>query len=433
MARITATLSRRIDARVKAEILLRFVGGRDHIYRLHSRLSVAPGRWKDGAVVIPRLETQEQRELRALRGKLDGLTAYLLDEFEGAAGGDVTKEWMQGRVDAWHRPERERGRDFYELFEEFRRSRDISKERDNRYGVTIRAVRRFQEWSGREITVEGLDAETLDALRTFLEEEYIIAGQRRWRTLYQEEGRRPERRSRNVVVDYMKVLRTFYNWLNRTGETEARPFRTFDIGTAVYGTPYYISIEERERIYRTELGPALAAQRDVFVFQCLTGCRVGDLVGLRQEDVVDGVLVYVPRKTIKEKGRTVRVPLTATAREIVERYAGECGGRLLPFISPQKYNQAIKRIFTAAGITRPVSVLDPVTRTEVKLPLNRIASSHLARRTFVGNLYKRVKDQNIIGSMSGHEEGSAAFARYRDIDDELKAGIVEMLESGQEG
>ena len=52
----------------------------------------------------------------------------------------------------------------------------------------------------------------------------------------------------------------------------------------------------------------------------------------------------------------------------------------------------------------------------------------MARRTFVGNLYKQVKDPNLIGKLSGHAEGSKAFARYRDIDKEMKTELVKMLE-----
>ena len=52
----------------------------------------------------------------------------------------------------------------------------------------------------------------------------------------------------------------------------------------------------------------------------------------------------------------------------------------------------------------------------------------MARRAFVGNLYKQVKDPNLVGALSGHKEGSRAFARYRDIDDEMKNELVKMLE-----
>ena len=74
-----------------------------------------------------------------------------------------------------------------------------------------------------------------------------------------------------------------------------------------------------------------------------------------------------------------------------------------------------------------VSVIDVKTNEEVKLPVNEIASSHLARRTFIGNLYKKVKDPDLIGLMSGHVEGSRAFARYRAIDDEMKIELVNLI------
>jgi hypothetical protein len=57
-----------------------------------------------------------------------------------------------------------------------------------------------------------------------------------------------------------------------------------------------------------------------------------------------------------------------------------------------------------------------------------VASSHIARRTFIGNLYKKVKDPALIGALSGHREGSTAFARYRAIDEDIKVELVRLLE-----
>ena len=430
MAKITPYLSTRVDARGKSEILLRFVGGRDHIYRLHSHLSVAPSRWKEGAVVIPRLETEEQKELKALRSSLEGLTAHLLDTFEGLHPGDRTKARMQEAVDEYHHPDRPAGLDFFGLFAEFQATKDVSPSRRKRYGVIVRSLERFEKFKGKPITLEVVDAQLLQEYRDFLTNEYVIARRKRWRGLYQTGERPPEPRSHNAVVDFLKVVRAFFRWLDRQGITAVDPFKTFEIGAEAYGTPYYISVEERERLYRTNLRrhPALAVQRDIFVFQCLVGCRVGDLTRLRRGDVVDGVLEYIPAKTKKDNPRTVRVPLSPTAREIVERYSDLPGDKLLPFISPQKYNEAIKRFFLAARLTRPVTVLDPVSQQEVKRPLNEVASSHLARRTFVGNLYRVVRDPAIVGAMSAHGEGSRAFARYRTIDDSIKTEIIKELE-----
>ena len=136
---------------------------------------------------------------------------------------------------------------------------------------------------------------------------------------------------------------------------------------------------------------------------------------------------------------TVRVPLNSIAKEILERYKDLPGDDLLPLISQQKYNVAIKKMFFEAGLTRPVVVYNPTTSEQEIRPLNEVASSHLASHCFVGNLYKQVKDPNLVGALSGHKEGSRAFARYRvtdgvaeanakEIDEDMKRDLVSMLE-----
>lgn len=75
-----------------------------------------------------------------------------------------------------------------------------------------------------------------------------------------------------------------------------------------------------------------------------------------------------------------------------------------------------------------VTVINPLTGDEEKKPIYEVASSHMARRTFVGNIYKQVKDPNLVCKLSGHKEGSKAFARYRDIDDDMAKELVSILE-----
>ena len=116
------------------------------------------------------------------------------------------------------------------------------------------------------------------------------------------------------------------------------------------------------------------------------------------------------------------------AREIVDKYFNILEGDLLPFSSPQKYNDSIKIILERCGITRRVTILDPLTRTEKKVPINEVATSHIARRTFIGNIYKKVKDPNLVASLTGHSEGSKAFCRYREIDTEMKRELVGLLD-----
>lgn len=237
-------------------------------------------------------------------------------------------------------------------------------------------------------------------------------------------------RGDNTISKYQKRLKAFFNWLCAEGIIQNNPFIGVKVKAQKYGTPYYITIAEREAIYQHDFSnnKPLERQRDIFVFQCLIGCRVGDLLRMRLSNVVGDSIQYIPHKTMKEKPQTITVPLHPIAKKILAKYkTGDDDSPLLPFISAQKYNEAIKDIFRVCGITRMVTILNPKTGEPQQVPINEVASSHLARRTFVGNLYKQVKDPNLIGKLSGHSEGSRAFARYRDIDEEMKKELINLL------
>lgn len=104
---------------------------------------------------------------------------------------------------------------------------------------------------------------------------------------------------------------------------------------------------------------------------------------------MNGALEYIQEKTRNHNPRTVKVPLNDIAKTILERYKDYDGGTLLPFISEQKYNQAIKEAFRLAGLNRIVTVLNPLTREPEQKYLYEVATTHTARRTFIGNMYKR--------------------------------------------
>ena len=144
--------------------------------------------------------------------------------------------------------------------------------------------------------------------------------------------------------------------------------------------------------------------------------------------MIDGAIEYIPRKTKEDRPITVRVPLNETARRLIAKYRDPDHESLFPFNTEQDYNRKIKEAFRRAGLNRMVTVLDQQTRQEIQRPLYEVASSHMARRTFIGNIYKKVKDPNLVGALSGHKEGSRAFARYRTIDDDLKKEMIGFLD-----
>lgn len=432
--------------------------GREARFRLRSGLFIDPERFNDGkrgkgapgSIIYPRANQVEVEELRRLEAALVEREQFLLGLCVSTPRDELTRERLEKELSKFLRrkPIRSktkksgpRAKDFFEVFDDFLAKRRLSERRTLLYRSLKRHLRRFEAYKAAEtkraykLRLETFDEGVVSEFEAFLRNEPEIA--RKYPDIYEEylDGAAhrtvPGAKGDNTIVTTFKRLRAFFNWCNAQEISAIRPFAKYSgVKSEHYGTPYYITSVERDAIAAFDLSarPALAVQRDIFVFHCLVGCRVSDLLRLTPANVIRGAVEYIPDKTRDERPEVVRVPLHPKALELVKRYAFEVeDGRLFPFISAQKYNDAIKAIFTACGVTRMVTVLNPTTGKEEQRPINEIASSHIARRTFIGNLYKQVKDPNLVGKLSGHKEGSRAFVRYRDIDEDMKRDLINLL------
>ena len=126
--------------------------------------------------------------------------------------------------------------------------------------------------------------------------------------------------------------------------------------------------------------------------------------------------------------RTIRVPLNSISHAILDRYKNREGKSLFPFTTQQDYNEDIKEVFKRAGLDRMVTILNPTTRRQEQKKLYEVASSHMARRTFVGNLYLETKDKGLVATLSGHDPNSDAFNRYWAPNEEVRQEMMEKLE-----
>lgn len=430
------------DTDTLATVYFRLRDGKKDI-KAASELTINPNHWsaeKQG--YKDRVALVSEEEKLAFNGHVRNIVTLITQSYTEEADG----EWLNETIERYHHPQRFQTEDALSeeiklqvipLFDEFLEKHKLSEVRKKNYRVVKRGLQRYELYvrttkRGQKDFTLYIDEVTSDMLRdiwNFFENEYRYC--QLYPAIYDAipEARTPQPRGKNTLLDCFSRIRTFFYWCKDNKKTSNTPFDDFPLEECTYGTPYYITIDERNKIYHTNLNrhPQLAVQRDIFVFQCLIGCRVGDLIKMKKNSIIGGAIEYIPRKTKEGRPLTVRVPLNPTAWEIIARYKHSEGDKLLPFISEQKYNASIKRIFKAAGLKRLVTVINPTTREEEKKVLYEIASSHLARRTFVGNLYKQVKDPNLVGALSGHKEGSRAFARYREIDDEMKKELVNLL------
>ena len=467
MAKIVYKLSTREKGiSAKKEIHVRFYHGKFDV-RAKTNLYVQPEYWDADkqTVKIPntRSNTPEKQQLiiqrSTLKADLEALSNDILEAFIADGGGkkDLPSDWLSKFIDnrnfgpdtvpvqeedvpaeEKHDPQKE----FFDTFEHFVSIQKISISRIRHYNVIIRALKRFAIYSAQEVSFATLSSDLLRKFSKFLENEhkFVVEGKDGkpcikdplYKKAYKSvpECRFPKQRGQNSIVGTMSRLHTFVRWSIKRGYINRDPYDDYVIGTAIYGTPFYLTKEERNQLYQAKFpdNPGLDVQRDIFVFQCFIGCRVGDLMKMTKANVINGAIEYVPRKTKEGRPYTVRVPLSPTALEILERYKDQPDGRLLPFICEQDYNRDIKKMIKLAGIDRVVTTLNTITREEEKHPIWEVASSHMARRVLVGNLYKEVKDPNLIAKISGHVENSRAFSRYRDIDEEMAKEVILKLE-----
>ena len=465
MATVRAFIRTQKNNSEKVNVRFRLTDGRDVQLFCSSELKVDPLKWytydelltdkervahKKAKQSKPRIVSPSEKQASEVkeREKVDFYRAvndirlYLLEEYSKNKDNIQTSDWMCGIMDKYHHPEKYMElivkQTFFDVFDEFLDKHKLSEVRKKNFRVIGRALRRYELYIQQafrkdyQIDIDTFSSDDIRDLEDFLKSEHILADEEEYAKIYEviPEKRKPLPRGQNTLNDILVKLRTFFIWACKVNKTTNNPFTHFKIEECVYGTPYYITIEERNQLYNTDFSdtPELAVQRDIFVFQCLIGCRVGDFYRMTKSNVINGAIEYIARKTKDGRPVTVRVPLNGIAREILARYEQEPGERLFPFVIEQYYNESIKAAFLKAGLTRMVTVINQTTREEEKRPLNELASSHLARRCFVGNLYKKVKDPNLVGALSGHKEGSKAFARYREIDEDIKNQLVKMLE-----
>lgn len=480
MATITYKLSNKIGKDGKSQIFARVRPNRNTDFSIptnvwvslkHFEVTSSTGGNKVGDIKVPKrskLNFAEIQEAQDAKNRLQDFTNKLLkvcevipvkeinktlllkcvDLFGSMSVTDITYSNLLQRIAEAEDLSNKKG--FFDYRDAYLKENKFADSRFHSFDVLMRTLHRWQEFrkltegNGFTIELDGLTADDVQDFREYIENEYLLQEEypQLFAKLFEEyppemtpkhKTSKVSQRGENTIVKFLKFFKTYWMWLMKEKcVTNNNPFDGVRIGTAVYGVPYYLTIEERNKVAEFDLSAreALAIQRDIFVFQCLIGCRVSDLYKLTEANITNGILEYVPIKT-KDNSEQVkpRVPLNDRAKDLVEKYKGkDSQGRLFPYISTQKYNEAIKEVLKVCGIDRNVQVRNSLTGdTEVR-PIYEVASSHMARRTFVGTAYSKVQDPNLIGKMSGHVEGSRAFARYRAIDDELLKGVIDLID-----
>lgn len=194
----------------------------------------------------------------------------------------------------------------------------------------------------------------------------------------------------NGAMKHIQRLKRIVNvaiandWLDRD------PFQKFKM-TFEETDREFLSEEELVLIENVELtNTRLQKVRDAFVFSCYTGLAYSDVKGLTTDSIVKGIdgNEWVKIKRTKT-GTDSSVPLLPKAKEILKRYKDDpeanYKGTLLPVMSNQKMNDALKEIAVISGITKNLH-------------------THLARHTFATTVtLTNGVPMESVSSMLGHK------------------------------
>ena len=180
-----------------------------------------------------------------------------------------------------------------------------------------------------------------------------------------------------------------------------------------------LSIEDIKKIFNFKYkNETLEKVKDIFIFQCLTGMRFGELKKVNKRTIYNNCILLKEEKDSSKPTR--EIPLTNISNAILLKYNYE-----LPLISNQKQNDYLKEVIKLAGFTKEVEF----TKTKgveqvvfVKKMYDRI-STHTGRRSFITNMRNKGIADKTIMSITGHVDFKS-FNLYHQVDDIAKIDAV---------
>ena len=172
----------------------------------------------------------------------------------------------------------------------------------------------------------------------------------------------------NTVYKTMQYLKRVLKYCRVNGLIQHDPFDTYQLKQKETHRGYLTMTEIKRLIDYTPSTSRLKDVKNVFLFQIFSGLAYSDVLKLNNTHIETGLdgKLWIKITRTKTKQMT-QVPLLPVAESILDKYTQHIGcrkkNRLLPVISNQPFNRALKEIAVEVGIVKNLT-------------------SHLARHSF---------------------------------------------------
>lgn len=193
--------------------------------------------------------------------------------------------------------------------------------------------------------------------------------------------------SQNTRWSYHKVIKTYMNLATRDHIKFNFPYMWFSL-SQVKGNWKAIFEKEVKRLYDYYQNEKCRDNHKhilrAFLFSCMTGLRISDLKRITKQNVMDGILVFLPHKT-RKSNVIQKVPLNKMAKQLFDdAVAYSLKDQIFNNFAEQYANRTLKDIATL-------------------LEIEENLHWHVGRHTFISLYYSKTKDLVAAQEFAGHK------------------------------
>lgn len=229
-----------------------------------------------------------------------------------------------------------------------------------------------------------------------------------------------------TLVEYTTKLKTLFRLYNDSKQTivisvdSLKPLKKHTTLNDEQKQSKHLILTENEieHLYKEKLSDSKQqTAKDLYLFQCLVGCRVSDLqkIVLGNYELKEfGGITYINYQSQKTNTDTYTPLLAQTAQDLFNWVNTLIN---FPFNDASEYDKQLKKAFKSLNYTELVPVTDDRNGivTTYK-PQYEIVSSHDARHTFVTNMYYAGVPAEKLKYMTGHSSTKMIDEVYRKLD-----------------
>jgi len=216
----------------------------------------------------------------------------------------------------------------------------------------------------------------------------------------------------NTSTTYIRKIKAAINAAVRKEIVKTNPLAGFKIKAFKTVNKVFLTIEEVELIKTHDLGGNFSLQkvRDCFLFCCYTGLRHSDAVQLNEKMVKkDKTGMFWIVKKIQKTSIVNEIPMLDYAVEIYNKFEPyrKSTGQVLPMLTNQKVNTALKVIAAITGIDKKLSF-------------------HCARHSFATLTLEQGIDIKTVSALMGHTTVKTTEV-YAKLTRKRKADVINLL------